>query len=41
NECNKADVTITTRCEILSVEKNESEYSLTTSNGKYECESLV
>ncbi|SVD95292.1 uncharacterized protein METZ01_LOCUS448146, partial [marine metagenome] len=41
NECNKADVTITTRCEILSVEKNESGYSLTTSNGEYECESLV
>ncbi|HBI76381.1 MAG TPA: aminoacetone oxidase family FAD-binding enzyme, partial [Alteromonas macleodii] len=41
NECNKADVTITTRCEILSVEKNESGYLLTTSNGEYECESLV
>ena len=41
NECNKADVTITTRCDILSVEKNESGYSLTTSNGEYECESLV
>lgn len=41
NECNKADVTITTRCEILSVEKTESGYSLTTSNGEYECESLV
>ena len=41
NECSKAGVTITTRCEILSVEKNESGYSLTTSSGEYSCESLV
>ncbi|BFT32214.1 NAD(P)/FAD-dependent oxidoreductase [Alteromonas sp. D210916BOD_24] len=41
NECNKAGVTITTRCEILKVEKIESGYSLSTSNGDYECESLV
>lgn len=41
NECSKAGVTITTRCEILSVEKTESGYSLTTSSGEYSCESLV
>jgi len=40
-ECDKAGVTITTRCEILSVEKLESGYLLSTSNGDYECESLV
>ncbi|WDT86298.1 NAD(P)/FAD-dependent oxidoreductase [Alteromonas sp. 009811495] len=41
NECSKAGVTITTRCEILSVEKSESGYLLSTSNGDYQCESLV
>ena len=41
NECNKAGVTITTRCEITSVEKVEGGYLLTTSNGEYSCESLV
>lgn len=41
NECEKANVTITTRCEILSVEKAESGYLLSTSNGDYQCESLV
>ncbi|WP_394223491.1 NAD(P)/FAD-dependent oxidoreductase [Alteromonas gracilis] len=40
-ECEKAGVTITTRCEILSVEKLESGYLLSTSNGNYQCESLV
>lgn len=40
-ECDKANVTITARCEILSIEKTESGYSLSTSNGEYECESLV
>jgi predicted Rossmann fold flavoprotein len=40
-ECDKANVTITARCEILSIEKTESGYSLSTSNGDYECESLV
>ncbi|WP_032094686.1 MULTISPECIES: NAD(P)/FAD-dependent oxidoreductase [unclassified Alteromonas] len=40
-ECEKAKVTITTRCEILSIEKRESKYILSTSNGDYECESLV
>ena len=41
NECSKAGVTITTRCEILTVEKSESGYLLSTSNGEYSCESLV
>lgn len=41
NECSKAGVTITTRCEILTVEKDESGYLLSTSNGDYSCESLV
>lgn len=41
NECAKANVTITTRCEILSVEKVESGYVVNTSLGVYECESLV
>ncbi len=41
NECSKAGVTITTRCEILTVEKGESGYLLSTSNGDYSCESLV
>ncbi|HAU27744.1 MAG TPA: aminoacetone oxidase family FAD-binding enzyme [Alteromonas australica] len=41
NECSKAHVTVTTRCEILSVEKCESGYLLSTSNGDYQCESLV
>lgn len=40
-ECEKAKVTVTTRCDIVSVEKSESGYSLTTSNGDYLCESLV
>ena len=40
-ECDRAGVTITTRCEILSVEKVESGYLLSTSNGDYQCESLV
>ena len=40
-ECEKAGVTITTRCEIVSVEKLESGYLLSTSNGDYQCESLV
>lgn len=41
NECSKSGVTITTRCEILKVAKTESGYSLSTTNGEYECESLV
>lgn len=40
-ECDKANVTITTRCEISTVKKTESGYLLSTTNGDYECESLV
>ncbi|ALM92342.1 NAD(P)/FAD-dependent oxidoreductase [Alteromonas stellipolaris] len=40
-ECDKAGVTITPRCEILSVEKTETGYTLNTSMGEYQCESLV
>ncbi|MEW9797955.1 NAD(P)/FAD-dependent oxidoreductase [Alteromonas sp. CYL-A6] len=41
SECNKADVTITTRCEILAVEKTSAGFSLSTTLGDYTCESLV
>ncbi|GEA12136.1 NAD(P)/FAD-dependent oxidoreductase [Alteromonas sp. KUL49] len=41
SECAKADVTITTRCEILSVEKVASGFVVNTSLGMYECKSLV
>ena len=40
-ECEKAGALITTRCEIVSVEKNEDGYTLQTSLGEYSCESLV
>ncbi|MBU3022017.1 NAD(P)/FAD-dependent oxidoreductase [Aestuariibacter sp. A3R04] len=40
-ECEKAGVTITTRCDILQVEKSGSGFVLSTSNGEYACESLV
>lgn len=40
-ECRKADVTITTRCDITSVQKTDDGYILQTSNGEYCCESLV
>lgn len=41
SECDKAKVKVTTRCEILSVEKTEQGYTLNTSLGEYQCESLV
>ena len=41
SECQKASVTVTTRCEILSVEKRDERYHLSTTTGEYECESLV
>jgi len=41
NECRKANVEITTRCEILSVSKTDEGFALSTSKGDYECESLV
>ncbi len=41
SECDKAGVTVTTRCEILGVEKLDAGYHLKTSLGDYQCESLV
>lgn len=41
SECDKANAKVTTHCEILSVEKTEDGFSLDTSKGQYECESLV
>ena len=41
SECRKANVEITTRCEILSVSKTDEGFALNTSMGNYECESLV
>ena len=41
SECRKANVEITTRCEILSVSKTDEGFALSTSMGDYECESLV
>ena len=40
-ECDKAGAEIITRCDILSVEKTETGYALSTSLGDYVCESLV
>ncbi|QPG05783.1 NAD(P)/FAD-dependent oxidoreductase [Salinimonas marina] len=41
NECRKANATVTTRCEILQIEKHEEGFYLNTSLGEYQCESLV
>ncbi|QJR81151.1 NAD(P)/FAD-dependent oxidoreductase [Alteromonas pelagimontana] len=41
SECEKAHVKVSTRCEILNVEKNEQGFVLQTSLGDYRCESLV
>lgn len=40
-ECEKAGATVTSQCEILSIEKTESGYVLYTAKGQYQCESLV
>lgn len=40
-ECDKAGATVTTRCEILSLQKQDSGFLLKTSLGDYECESVV
>ena len=40
-ECDKAGAEIVTRCDILSVEKTETGYVLSTALGDYVCESLV
>lgn len=41
SECTNAGATITTRCEILGVEKTASGFVVKTSLGDYACESLV
>ncbi len=41
SECRKANATVTTRCEILQIEKHEQGFYLNTSLGEYQCESLV
>ena len=41
SECEKAGAKITTRCEILSVEKSDSGFAVKTSQGDYACESLI
>ena len=40
-ECEKAGATITTRCDILSIEKTDTGFTLLTSVDEYQCESLV
>ncbi|MEP1385838.1 MAG: NAD(P)/FAD-dependent oxidoreductase [Paraglaciecola sp.] len=40
-ECEKAGVTITNQCEILSVQKSETGFELNTAKGQFQSESLV
>ena len=40
-ECEKVGASVTGQCEILSLEKTEHGFSLQTSKGHYQCESLV
>ena len=40
-ECEKAGVTISNQCETLSIDKTEDGFVLQTSQGEYQCESLV
>jgi predicted Rossmann fold flavoprotein len=40
-ECEKAGASVTSQCEILSIEKTEAGFALETSQGQYQCESLV
>ncbi len=41
-ECDKASVTVTTRCDIVSITRSDDgRYHLSTSLGDYQCESLV
>ncbi|WP_026376575.1 NAD(P)/FAD-dependent oxidoreductase [Aestuariibacter salexigens] len=41
SECRRADVTVTTRCEIFAVTRQADGFLLLTSAGEYQCESLV
>ena len=40
-ECSKVGATVTTQCDIVSVEKTGDGFTLETSRGTYQCESLV
>ncbi len=40
-ECEKVGVTISNQCETLSIDKTEDGFVLQTSQGEYQCESLV
>ncbi|MGY0583299.1 MAG: NAD(P)/FAD-dependent oxidoreductase [Paraglaciecola chathamensis] len=41
SECDKAGATVTNQCEVLQIEKGDSGFTLQTSKGEYQCESLV
>lgn len=41
SECDKSGATVTTRCEIISIDKTTDSFVLNTSLGEYRCESLV
>lgn len=41
SECEKYGAKVTTRCEILNLEKREEGYALNTSLGEYQCNKLV
>jgi len=41
SECEKANVVITTRTDIINIERSDSTYTVETSNGIYQCNSLV
>jgi predicted Rossmann fold flavoprotein len=41
SECEKANVTVTNQCEIISIKKADSGYILDTAKDQYQCESLV
>lgn len=41
SECDKSGATVTTRCEIISIDKTADGFVLSTSLGEYRCESLV
>lgn len=40
-ECDRAGVSVTNQCEILSIDKTDDGYVLNTAKGQYQCESLV
>ncbi|WP_340678330.1 NAD(P)/FAD-dependent oxidoreductase [Paraglaciecola sp.] len=40
-ECQKAGASVTSQCDILSIEKHDNGFVLETNQGQYQCESLV